>query len=184
MTTNTSSGFFESDGLQIYYETFGQGKPLILVHGWGADLKQNWVDTGWVEVLQSVRQVIALDCRGHGKSDKPYDQKVYSYSVMAQDFIHLIDHLSISKADIFGYSMGAFIIVHLLGHNRDRLTSVIMDGIGNKTEEIKDLQFIADALLAKDPLQITNPLGQVYRSFVESNPNNDLEALAWSALQM
>jgi len=184
MAAYATSGFFDSDGLQIYYEIYGQGKPIILVHGWGTDLKQNWVDTGWVEAFQSVRQVIALDCRGHGQSDKPYDQKVYSYSVMARDILHLMDHLSIAKADLFGYSMGAFMIVHLLGHNRERLTSVIMGGIGNETDESKDAQFIADALLAKDPSQITNSLGRVYRTFVESNPNNDLEALAWSALQM
>ena len=59
-----------------------------------------------------------------------------------------------------------------------------MGGIGNETDESKDAQFIADALLARDPSQITNPLGREYRSFVELNPNNDLEALAWSALQM
>lgn len=184
MTARTSSGFFESDSLKIYYEIFGKGKPLILVHGWGSALKQNWVDTGWVEELQKIRKVIALDCRGHGQSDKPYDQKVYSYSVMAHDVLHLMDYLNIGKADLFGYSMGAFMIVHLLGYNKERLNSVIMGGIGNETEESKEAQFIADALLAKDPSQITNPLGRVYRTFVESNPNNDLEALAWSALQM
>ena len=184
MTVYTSSGFFESDGLQLHYEIFGEGRPLILVHGWGSDLKQNWVDTGWVEILQTIRQVIALDCRGHGKSDKPYDQIAYSYSIMARDVLHLMDHLKIAKADLFGYSMGAFMIVHLLGHNRERLTSVIMGGIGDETEESKDAQFIADALLAKDPSQITNPLGRLYRSFVESNPNNDLKALACSALKM
>ena len=184
MTDRTSSGFFESDSLKIYYEIFGKGKPLILVHGWGTDLKKNWVETGWVEALQRIRQVFALDCRGHGQSDKPYDQKVYSYSNMARDILHLMDHLNIEKADLFGYSMGAFMIVHLLGHNREKLTSVIMGGIGDETDESKDAQFIADALLAKDPSQITNPLGQDYRKYVESNHNNDLEALAWSALQM
>lgn len=184
MTTDHSSGFFESDGFQIYFEIFGEGKPIILVHGWGSDLKHNWVDTGWIETLQSVRQVIALDCRGHGQSDKSYDQKVYSYNIMARDVLHLMDHLNIEKADLFGYSMGAFMIIHLLGHNREKLSSVIMGGIGDETEESKDAQFIADALLAKDPSQITNPLGRMYRRFVESNPNNDLEALAWSALQM
>lgn len=184
MTTYTSSGFFESDGLKIYYEIFGNGIPIILVHGWGSDLKKNWLDTGWVEVLKSFRQVIALDCRGHGRSDKPYDQIVYSYSTMARDVIHLMDHLNIHKADLFGYSMGAFMIAYLLGHYQKRLTSVIMGGIGDETDESKEAQFIADALRAKNPTQITNPLGRAYRTYVELNPNNDLEALALSALQM
>ena len=76
MTIYPSSGCFDSDGLQIYYETFGQGKPIILVHGWGSDLKLNWVEIGWVKALQSVRNIIALDCRGHGQSDKPYVKKL------------------------------------------------------------------------------------------------------------
>lgn len=184
MLKHTSSGFFDSNGLQIHYEIFGQGNPMILVHGWSSDLKQNWVETGWVEALQTVRQVIALDCRGHGQSDKPYDQNVYSYGIMAQDVLNLMDYLNIAKADIFGYSMGAFMAVYLLGYNKERFTSVILGGIGDETEESVDASFIAEALRTNDPSQITNPMGKLYRAFVELNPNNDLEALALSALQM
>lgn len=137
-----------------------------------------------MKAIQSVRQVFALDCRGHGKSDKPYDQKAYSYSVMAQDVICLMDHLNIAKVDLFGYSMGACMAVYLLGHNRERLSSVIMGGIGDETEESKEARFIAEALRVKDPAQIADPLGRGYRTYVDSNPNNDREALALSALQM
>ncbi|MFW9939568.1 MAG: alpha/beta fold hydrolase [Candidatus Thorarchaeota archaeon] len=173
-----------SEGLQIYYETFGHGKPILLIHGWGSDLKHNWVDTGWVKDLQSERRVITLDCRGHGRSDKPHDQKVYSYSIMARDVLNLMDHLNIAKTDIFGYSMGAFMTIHLLGHNQERFNSVIMGGIGEETEESKDAGYIADALRAKDPSQITNQFGRALRAFIDLNPNNDREALALSALQM
>lgn len=177
-------GSFDSDGLKIHYEVFGQGKPIILVHGWGVDLKKNWVENGWVEALRPVRQVVALDCRGHGKSSKPHDQAVYSYGAMARDVLHLMDHLGIKKADLFGYSMGAFMGVHLLGHERKRFSSVVMGGIGDETEQTKDARFIAEALRAKDPSKITNPVGSAYRAYVESDRNNDLEALALSALQM
>jgi pimeloyl-ACP methyl ester carboxylesterase len=176
--------YFSSDGIQIYYETFGKGKPIILVHGWGSDLKHSWIESGWVKILQSIRMVIAMDCRGHGQSEKPYDQKVYSYSSMAQDVLHLMNHLNLVRADIFGYSMGAFMAVHLLGHHRERFTSMILGGIGDETEESKDARFIAEALRAKNISQITNPIGRGYRGYVDSNPNNDREALALSALQM
>lgn len=182
--TVAPSGFFNSDGLKIHYETFGRGKPIVLVHGWGADIKRNWVNTGWVEALEPVRRVVALDCRGHGQSDKPRNPEVYSYGTMAQDVLHLMDHLSIAKADIFGYSMGAFMAVYLLGHHKGRFTSVIMGGIGDETEESMDARPIADALLAEDPSQISDPVGLAWRAWAESDPNNDLEALAASALQM
>ncbi len=176
--------YFSSEGIQIYYETFGIGKPIILIHGWGSDLKQSWVESGWVKIIQSIRMVIAMDCRGHGQSEKPHDQKVYSYSSMSQDVLNLLDHLNLAKADIFGYSMGAFMAVYLLGHHRERFTSMILGGIGDETEESKDARFIADALRAKENSQITNLIGRAYREYVDSNSNNDREALALSALQM
>lgn len=176
--------YFRSNNIQIYYETFGMGQPIILVHGWGSDLKQSWVESSWVKSLQSIRMVIAMDCRGHGQSEKIYEQKVYSYRSMAQDVLNLMDHLDLAKTDLFGYSMGAFMGIYLLGHYTERFTSMILGGIGDETEESKDARFIADALRAKDTSQITNPIGQGYRDYVDSNPNNDRGALALSALQM
>ena len=73
-----TSGFFDSNSLKIYYETFGKGKPIILIHAWSTNLKREWLDTQWVEALSAIRWVVALDCRGHGKSGKPHNQKAYS----------------------------------------------------------------------------------------------------------
>jgi pimeloyl-ACP methyl ester carboxylesterase len=95
-----------------------------------------------------------------------------------------MDHLHVGKADLFGYSMGAFMGAHLLGHERERFSSMILGGIGDETEESKDASFIAEALRAKDVTRIQNPMGLAYRLFVASDPRNDLEALAASALQM
>ena len=169
------SEFFSSNGLKIHYKSYGQGKPIILIHGWSYNIKGNWVDTKWVEALTPIRWVIALDCRGHGQSDKPHDQEAYSYKNMAQDVLNLMDHLNIMKADIFGYSMGAMIAVYLLGHHSERITSAILGGIG---DDAQDGHQIADALLAEDSSQISNPAGKAFRSYAELDPNNDLKALA------
>ncbi len=56
------------DGVGIHYEVFGDGPPIVLVHGFASSLQENWVRTGWIGALAPVRQVIALDCRGHGDS--------------------------------------------------------------------------------------------------------------------
>ena len=180
-----ATGFCTSDGIRIYYEVYGEGRPIVLVHGWGADIRTNWIALNWVQALQPLRQVIALDCRGHGRSDKPHDQKLYGYASIARDVLALMDHLKLEKADYLGYSMGAFMGAHLLGHHQDRLTSMIMSGIGDESEESMNAGIpIAEALRAKDPSRITNPLGLAYRMYASSNPLNDLEALARSALQM
>jgi pimeloyl-ACP methyl ester carboxylesterase len=179
-----TSGSFTSDDLRIHYEISGRGRPLVLVHGWGADSKRNWSDTGWVATLSAIRRVIAIDCRGHGRSEKPHEQARYSYAAMARDVVHLLDHLGISRADYFGYSMGAFMGAHLLGHERKRFSAMILGGIGDETEETKDARFIARALRAKDTSEISDLMGLGYRLFVDADPRNDREALALAALQM
>lgn len=174
------SGSFDSDGVMVHYETFGEGKPIVLVHGFAANLKVNWVATNWVETLQPVRRVIALDCRGHGESDKPHNPEAYGGENMSGDVLRLMDHLHVAEADLFGYSMGAGIAAYLLAHHRDRFTSVVMGGIGNIFQATRGegAQVIADALLAEDPATITNPVAAAFRAFAELNPDNDLRALA------
>src|ERR1051326_660089 len=73
-------------GLRIAYETDGEGPPIVLVHGFGASRVQNWRAPGWYETLTGAGyRVIALDCRGHGESDKPHDSAFYGESTMANE---------------------------------------------------------------------------------------------------
>ncbi len=178
-------GFADSDGHEIYYEVHGEGDPLLLVHGWSGNIETNWKETGWIEALVEQRQVIALDLRGHGASDKPHDQSAYSYGTMGGDVIAVMDELGIDRADLVGYSLGAFSGVHLIGHESDRFSSAVLMGIGDETPAtIASAPVIADALRAGDPSEITDPEGQFNRALVSVDPRNDLEALAAAALQM
>src|SRR5262245_6822113 len=81
--------FFDSNGVKIHYITEGKGEPVVLIHGFAADIDKNW-RTGFAvgpantnggprifEALAQKYRVIALDNRGHGKSDKPHDPKQY-----------------------------------------------------------------------------------------------------------
>jgi pimeloyl-ACP methyl ester carboxylesterase len=180
MPTVPPAGYFDSGGLKIHYETWGEGYPIVLVHGFASNLKGNWVDTGWVKTLQPVRRIVGLDCRGFGQSDKPHDAAAYEGYKMAQDVLNLTDFLGIEKTDLFGYSMGAFISAALMARHRDRFTSVIMGGVGNvfAGPPAERNRAIADALLAEDPSQITDLTGKLFRAFAELDPNNDLKALA------
>ncbi len=179
--TVAPSGFFDSDGVQIHYETYGEGYPIILVHGYTANLEINWVASGWVETLQPIRRVVALDCRGHGESDKPHDPEAYGYESMAGDVLRLMDHLGIEKADLLGYSMGAGTSTYLLANNRERFSSVVLVAIGDSfvfgSAEEEGPNAMADAMLAEDPSQISDPIGQRFRALAEGIPGNDLKAL-------
>ena len=171
--------------MRISYQVWGSGRPIVLVHGWGVDSDQNWVQPGWVDGLRSSRQVVALDVRGHGLSDKPLDPQAYTYAAMSTDVVAVLDHLDIAQADFLGYSMGAFIGAYLLGHAADRLGSVVLGGIGDETDASAAVATtIAAALRAEDPSTIADPVGAAYRSFIDANPRSDREALAVSALTM
>jgi len=174
------SGFFDSDGVRIHYETWGQGRPIVLVHGFSASLTANWVVTGWVDFLKLTRRVIALDCRGHGESDKPHEPEAYGGDKMGGDVLRLLDYLDIEKADLFGYSMGGYISAGLLADHQERFNSVIMGGVGDPFGSGADMvtDAIAEGLLAPDASTITDPLAKGFRVFAESNPDNDLQALA------
>ncbi len=179
------SGFVNSDSFQIYYERFGAGPPMILVHGWGADTESNWVDTGWIEVLKKYRSIISIDVRGHGQSDKPHAIDPYSYAAMSRDVLVVMDTLKIDKADFMGYSMGSFMGAYLLGHHPDRFTSMILGGIGDETElSAAQGSVIAQALRAQDESSIEDPAARRIRTYVERDPNADLESLAFSAARM
>ena len=121
--------FFDSDGVKIHYRVWGKGDPIVLVHGFTASIDTNWVQPGIVDKLDDDFQVIALDNRGHGKSDKPHDPAAYGEK-MAEDVVHLLDHLSIEKAHIVGYSMGGFITLKLVTMHPERFLSATLGGAG------------------------------------------------------
>jgi pimeloyl-ACP methyl ester carboxylesterase len=178
--------FADSDGLRIHYACFGAGRPIVLVHGWGSDLEHNWVQTGWVDALRDVRRVVALDVRGHGRSEKPHVQAAYGYRAMSRDVIVVMDALGIERADLLGYSMGSFMAACLLADAPDRFSAMVLGGIGDETpESAAACHAIAAALRGPADALPPDPFGRAVRAFVLGNPrNDDLEALALSALAM
>jgi pimeloyl-ACP methyl ester carboxylesterase len=121
--------FFDSNGVRIRYVEQGAGEPVVLVHGYTGTLEMNWVMPGVFKQLSKNYRVIALDCRGHGKSDKPHDVKLYGRE-MASDVIRLLDHLKIQKAHVVGYSMGAVITAKLLTMKPERFLTATLGGHG------------------------------------------------------
>src|SRR4029453_9374545 len=111
--------FFDSTGVRIRYVDQGQGPPVVLVHGYTGNIERHWIATGVFANLVKDHRVIALDCRGHGKSGKPTDPKAYG-AEMAQDIVRLLDHLKIRRAHVVGFSMGAMIAGRLLITDADR----------------------------------------------------------------
>jgi pimeloyl-ACP methyl ester carboxylesterase len=121
--------FFDSDGVKIHYRVWGKGDPIVLIHGFTASIDSNWVQPGIVDKLDDDFKVIALDLRGHGKSDKPHDPAAYG-DKMAEDVVRLLDHLEIEKAHIVGYSLGGFTTLKLVTMHPERFLSATLGGAG------------------------------------------------------
>lgn len=115
------------DAVKVYYETIGKGPPVLLVHGLGQD-SGIWRDLGYLDRLGVDHQVICVDARGHGQSDKPGKQKDYLLAEFVADFVGILDSLSIAKVHYLGYSMGGRLGYAFLKYAPERLASVLIGG--------------------------------------------------------
>src|SRR5215470_13599829 len=168
---------FRNDQIEIAYLDEGEGDPIALIHGFASTAAINWVHPGWVATLTKAgRRAIALDNRGHGASTKLYEPAAYHSATMAEDVRALLDHLGIARADVMGYSMGARISAFLALAHPQRVRSVIFGGLGAHLIKGVGLpESIADALEAPSLAAVTDPQGQVFRSFAEQT-HSDLKA--------
>lgn len=98
----TASGLAPVNGIKVYYEVYGEGKPIVLLHGAFMDIASNWGQM--IPELAKMRKVIALDFQGHGRT--PYSDRKLDLAHLAGDVAGLMDYLKIDNADIVGYSMG------------------------------------------------------------------------------
>lgn len=129
MASVTDGMFRASDGLTIRYGLAGDGPPVLLVHSFGFD-RELWVGAGVVDALhREGRSTIALDCRGHGGSDKPGDSARYGADRMALDIEELVAHLNLAEIDLVSFSMGSFVALRLLQTER-RIRRAVVSGVG------------------------------------------------------
>ena len=124
---------FLSDGIRLAYLDEGprDGDPIVLIHGFGSNSRVNWVATGWVDLLTKAGfRVIALDTRAHGASEGPHDPALYdTRTCFAEDVARLLDHLDIDRADVMGYSHGAWITAHFACIHPERVRSALLGGL-------------------------------------------------------
>jgi 3-oxoadipate enol-lactonase len=140
-------GLIKINGPQLYVEVKGNGFPVILIHGVGGDHEAHLRNV--IEPLSKNFKTVALDCRGHGKSDKPLE---FTMEDHVNDILGIMDHFEFEKAHLLGVSMGSYIaqLVAITAPDRvdkliltvtksNGLTSSIQRLFKDNEEEIKDL---------------------------------------------
>ncbi len=172
------------DGVRLAFERLGAGPPVLLVHGFGSSREQNWKSTGWYASLgEAGFGVVAMDCRGHGQSDKPHDETCYGHDRMAEDVIAVMNAASLESAHLVGYSMGGFIGIRVMAQFETRVRTLSLGGVGGHyisgpriASEASRLA-LAAALLTDDKAGITDPRARMFRDFADQ-PGKDRIALA------
>ena len=174
------------NGLNMYYEVHGEGRPLVLLHG---NLSTVEVDFGRIiHTLAATRQIIAVEQQAHGHTadiDRPLRTKTW-----AADTAALLDTLGIAEADVFGYSSGSAVAVHLaiqrpelvrklvlasIAYHKDGLHPGLLDGI-------QDLQpeHLAGTPFEESYARVA-PRPQDWPVLIEKIKEMDSEVDEWSA---
>jgi pimeloyl-ACP methyl ester carboxylesterase len=127
------SGHVKGNGISIYYAIYGHGSPVILLHG-GLGISEVWGNQ--IPALARYHTVIVMDSRGHGRTTR--DARPFSYDLMADDAVALMDALKVPKADIVGWSDGAIIALDLAMRHGDRVGKIVAFGANTLTSGMKD----------------------------------------------
>lgn len=115
MTELTEGRFKARDGVELVWHETGEGRPLVLIHGYFSNAMINWVRYGHAGLLAGAGfRVIMPDLRAHGDSGKPHDAAAYPPDILADDGFALIDHLGLTDYDLAGYSLGGRTCVRML----------------------------------------------------------------------
>ncbi|MFI5836240.1 alpha/beta fold hydrolase [Micromonospora sp. NPDC051300] len=118
--TNTPGQYADVNGIRLYVETHGAGRPMILLHG---GLGSGEMFAPVLPLLAAEHQVILVDLQGHGRTadiDRPID-----FGLMADDIAALVDHLGLDRPDLVGFSLGGGVAMHVAFRHPEKVGRLV-----------------------------------------------------------
>ncbi|MDA9555386.1 alpha/beta hydrolase [Pelobium sp.] len=146
------NGYSEVNGLKMYYEIHGQGKPIVLIHGGGSTIQTNFEKI--IPLLAKSRQVIAVELQAHGRtSDRNAD---LTFEQDADDVATLLKNLKIDKADFFGFSNGGTTTLQIAIRHPELVDKIILGSALAKRNGVPEWfwGFMSQAKLENMPEQL------------------------------
>ena len=125
----SSSGYAPVNGINVYYEVYGKGMPIVLLHGAFYTIDLNW--SGLIPELSKTRKVIAIEMQGHGHT--PFSDRKLSITTLASDVEGVMDYLKIDSADVAGFSMGGSVAYQFAVQSPKRLRKLVIISSTYKT---------------------------------------------------
>ena len=119
--TPATTGYADVNGLHLYYETYGSGAPLVLLHGGMLTIDLNFASL--IPTLAQAHTVIGVEMQGHGRTAN-IDREI-TYANLATDIVALLDHLGIERAAVLGHSMGGGVALELAVNHPDRVSAIV-----------------------------------------------------------
>ena len=166
-TDNTlpfQSGHSEVNGLQMYYEVYGKGKPLVLIHGGGSTIQSTFGKV--IPLFAKSRQIIAVELQAHGRtSDRNADS---SFEQDADDVATLLANLQIDKADFFGFSNGGTTTLQIAIRHPEIVNKIVLGSALAKRSGVPD--FFWEVMNKANLENMPQPLKQAYLD-VAANPD-------------
>src|SRR6266498_1702612 len=123
------SGYVSVNGIKVYYEVYGEGRPLVLLHGAFYTIEMNWSQL--IPELSKTRKVIAIEMQGHGHT--PFSDRKLSITTLASDVEGVMDYLKIDSADVAGFSMGGSVAYQFAVQSPKRLKKLVIISSTYKT---------------------------------------------------
>jgi pimeloyl-ACP methyl ester carboxylesterase len=125
----SNSGYAPVNGINVYYEVYGEGMPLVLLHGAFYTIDMNWGQL--IPELSKTRKVIAIEMQGHGHT--PFSDRELSITTLANDIEKVMDYLKIDSADVAGFSMGGSVAYQFAVQSPKRLRKLVIISSTYKT---------------------------------------------------
>jgi len=151
------SGYVPVNGIQVYYKVYGEGKPIVLLHGAFMNIQMNWGEL--IPALSKKRKVIAIELQGHGHTQ--FSERKMDMATLAHDVDGVMKHLKVDSADVVGYSMGGSVAYQLTIQHPKRVKKLVI--ISSTYKSTGWAPEIAKAFKSMQPEMFTNsPMKAAY----------------------